>query len=319
VHAATSFGDIVVTVERPGFSIEAVIATWAFTLFAASASRTVYVSVPRRELGAFLAELRAGALDEWMGSAIGAPHRGRVLRSHPQALERAVFDEVDPAATLTAPERDRHGRPAVAQVSAATAMIVSSASRVGKGVAYVSPQSLVPGDGHRKWLWLLVAVLAVLMAGGLAVALAGGEEDAAIATATTQVANPTGATAAQSTAPVATAAPTTLGPLPSVVIRTTFVFPVTTYTVVVDGASAASFTYAWRMIGNETAECAARLLVEGPEDRSVTWDHPHPPCAVGTDHAGTVIEAVGTSATMRFTCRFQGAAESVQPCTVARV
>ena len=79
-----------------------------------------------------------------------------------------------------------------------------------------------------------------------------------------------------------------------------------------------SFTYAWRMIGNETPECAARMVVNGPDNRSVTWDHPHPPCAIGSDHADTVIEVVGTSTTLQFTCRFQGAAESQQPCIVTR-
>jgi hypothetical protein len=126
------------------------------------------------------------------------------------------------------------------------------------------------------------------------------------------------ASAVPSTSPSAAVAPTTLAPLPSVVIRTTFVRPVTTYTVVIDPASTSSFTYAWRMIGNETPECAARMVVNGPDNRSVTWDHPHPPCAVGTDHADTVIEVVGTSTTLQFTCRFQGAAESQQPCTVTR-
>ncbi|MEO5838032.1 MAG: hypothetical protein ABIQ73_13870 [Acidimicrobiales bacterium] len=304
--------------ERPGFSVRAVSATWDFTVFAVKGSRTVYLKVPRRELPVFLADLRAGCLDGWLRRAFRAPHQGRVLRSHAQALERAVFDEVDPAATLTAPERDRHGRPAVARVS--TAVIEETASRVGKSVAYVSPQSFVPGDGRRNWLWLLVAVLAVLLVGGVAVALAGGGDDTTVATATTQVAtSSSGVVASPATAPLATSASTAPAPLPSVVIRTTFVFPVTTYTVVIDGAGAPPFTYAWRMIGTETPECAARLLVEGPDDRSVTWDHPHPPCAVGTDHAGTVIEAVGTSATMRFTCRFQGAAESLQPCSVTRL
>ena len=104
-----------------------------------------------------------------------------------------------------------------------------------------------------------------------------------------------------------------------VVIRTTFVRPVTTYTVVISGGNVPAFTYAWRLIGNEPPACAERLIVDGPDDRSVTWDGPHPPCAIGSDHADTVLEVVGTSTTMRFTCRFQGAAESEQPCTVTRL
>jgi hypothetical protein len=67
---------------------------------------------------------------------------------------------------------------------------------------------------------------------------------------------------------------------------------------------------------NETPDCAARLVVNGPDNRSATWDHPHPPCAIGSDHVDTVIEVVGTSTTLQFTCRFQGAAESQQPCIV---
>jgi hypothetical protein len=314
---ANSFGDIVEPIERPGFSVEAILATWDFTLFAARTSRCSYVSVPRRELSEFLADLHRGRLDNWFQSVIGAPHQGRVLRSHAQALERAVFDDVHPSAALAAPERDTRGRPTVARLS--TTVIEEAASRGGKGLAYVSPQSYVPGDG-RKRLWLLLAALAVLLIGGAAVAVAAsGGENTAVATDTTEPATSIASPGTvPSTAPSATAAPTTLAPLPSVLIRTTFVRPVTTYTVVFDGPAPSSFTYAWRMIGNETPDCAARMIVDGPDDRSVTWDHPHPPCAIGSDHADTVIEVVGTSASLQFTCRFQGAAESQQPCVVTR-
>jgi hypothetical protein len=203
-------------------------------------------------------------------------------------------------------------------------VIEETASRVGKGLGYVSPHSFVPGNDRRKWVWFLLAALVVMLFGGVAVGLAAsGGDDTTVATASPALATSSATTASTATvasgSPSITAAPTTLAPLPSVVMRTTFLVPVTTYTVVISGADAPPFTYAWRMIGNETAECAARMIVDGPDDRSVTWDHPHPPCAIGNDHAGTVIEVVGTSTTMRFTCRFQGAAASEQPCVAARL
>jgi hypothetical protein len=246
--------------------------------------------------------------------ALAAKPGDRVLHTHAQALERSVFDEIQPSAALAAPERDSDGRPAVA--TARVGLDPATSSRAGKAPVYVAPQSFVPGGGRRKRPWMLLALLAVLLVGGVAAGLAtAGDDDSTVATATTEPPPLTTAGGVASIAPGPTVASTTLAPLPSVVIRTTFVRPVTTYTVVISGA-APSFTYAWRLIGIETAECAARMIIEGPEDRSVTWDHPHPPCAVGTDHADTVIEVVGTSATIL--CRFQGAAEAEQPCTVTR-
>ena len=312
---SSAHGDLVEGLVRAGVAVEAKLATWDYTVFALRGTNTRYVTVPRSELACFLAELRAGHLDAWIHQVLAAAATGRVLRTHAQALERAVFDEVEPSTALAAPERDHRGRLAVAAPGVAVAR--TTLGRAGKAPVYVAPQSFVPGDGRRKrWWWLLVALLAVLLVGGVAagVAMGGGDDDAILATDTAR-AESTPTTIAVTTAPGATTATTAAVPLPSVVIRTTFVRPVTTYTVVISGTNAPEFTYAWRLIGNEPPECAARLIVDGPDDRSVTWDHPHPPCAIGSDHADTVLEVVGTGTTTRFTCRFTGAAESEQPCT----
>jgi hypothetical protein len=78
---ASTYRGLVDTRLRPTFSVEAQSATWDVTVFRLAADdATLFVTIPRRHLGAFVAALDAGRLDAVLDDALHAGDDRRVAR-----------------------------------------------------------------------------------------------------------------------------------------------------------------------------------------------------------------------------------------------
>lgn len=102
-------GRVIDPVERPGWHLRAVVATWAFTVFEVKSRDGVrYVNVPTSELSQFLNRVASGALDGPLLAALASRPDGSVLGSHEQTSRLAVFQSVRNPVALLAPEREPH-------------------------------------------------------------------------------------------------------------------------------------------------------------------------------------------------------------------
>ena len=95
--------------RRPGFDVEAVLATWDFTVFRAHGTRSIFLAVPQPDLGDFADQLTAGRLDGAIAQRIATLGRGVRLTSYDQALRPGVFDALDASNALAPPERGPDG------------------------------------------------------------------------------------------------------------------------------------------------------------------------------------------------------------------
>ena len=102
-------GRVIDPVERPGWHLRAVVATWAFTVFEVEGRDGVrYVNVPTSDLSQFLNRVASGVLDGPLLAALASRPDGSVLGSHEQTSRLAVFQSVRNPVALLAPERDPH-------------------------------------------------------------------------------------------------------------------------------------------------------------------------------------------------------------------
>ena len=103
-------GDVLGPIARTHFSVEAVIATWDFTVLRVRGRRDLFVTVPAGDTAGFLDELRAGSLDDAFTTRMEEPPRDARLQSFGQAIRRGVYDRMGEPAGFVPPERGPDGR-----------------------------------------------------------------------------------------------------------------------------------------------------------------------------------------------------------------
>lgn len=104
--APHALGSVVEAVSRPAFVVEAVIATWDFTVFRVTGRRQAFASVPRDAIGPFLQRLSSGGLDAAIEVYLASPSVGRRLMRNEQTHAAGLWDDVASGLQLLAPERD---------------------------------------------------------------------------------------------------------------------------------------------------------------------------------------------------------------------
>ncbi len=246
--------------RRPRYVSRAVAATWDFAVFRLAGARSIYASVPQQHVTGYVRAVEGGALDAIVGRRLEEPRRGRILETHDQTLQPALWDEMRSTTLLAAPERGADGVPrpvsastgamgaAPGSAAAGAAITVSSAivDRPGKGPV-APPPFVQPGGFKRWWPWLAALLVAVVAA----VWLTGGGEPPTIVEAplsttvpvldaatdepqldetTTSQATvvPTTSPSAAATTPVDTAPPSVQGaPTPGTVLQITATFTTT--------------------------------------------------------------------------------------------
>lgn len=171
VYLANPFERLSGAHARPDYVIEPLSIAWNAVVFQVSGSRRAVVCVPRGELHDFLDRLHAGELDESIGAFLDTPPASRVLRASKQAETTGLFDE------LAAPD------------AAVPAERVPGRAR-GIGGRGGSPRDEREHKGRRRGrvprsVVAIGAVVAVLAAGGIAVALSGGSSTKTAAATTT--------------------------------------------------------------------------------------------------------------------------------------
>jgi hypothetical protein len=109
---ASDYGRVLKPIVRPAFAAEVTAATWDVTILRLTGPRAAYAAIPRRYLSSFLRAVRAGRLDDSIGTYLATPPTGRRLESHDQAVKApAFYDEIGWAPALLAPERGWDGVP----------------------------------------------------------------------------------------------------------------------------------------------------------------------------------------------------------------
>ena len=100
------FGPLLALPQRPGYTTSTVLLSWDFAIVRLSRNaHEAFACVPRRAIGRFLEQLRAGRLDELLLRylELGAGHRR--LRRPEQTMEAALYDSVATPSDLIPRER----------------------------------------------------------------------------------------------------------------------------------------------------------------------------------------------------------------------
>jgi hypothetical protein len=101
------YGDLLEPRERDEFAVEAMVATWDFTVFSIrGAMRTGHACVPRTDLPQFLASLDAGELDDVFTAFLRTPSAGRTLAAFAQTQDPGLWDDVGEPTGLLPSERN---------------------------------------------------------------------------------------------------------------------------------------------------------------------------------------------------------------------
>ncbi len=134
------FGEILTLRPRPNIGVQAVAATWDFTIFLFSRDdREAYACVPRTSLDPFLDRLGDGALDPVVGTFLDSPPVGDVLIANPLTAVARLWDYVVIGPDLVPQERRiTDGVPAVPPADGSSSTR-STYVRPGKAEPYVSP------------------------------------------------------------------------------------------------------------------------------------------------------------------------------------
>jgi hypothetical protein len=103
------YGEAIRIRQRPGYIVEPIHATWAFTVFRATADKTAYLSIPSSKLAPFFEQLEAGALDSVIHDYLDGVPVGRILETNKQTLEPGLWDEVPSPQALLPAERSANG------------------------------------------------------------------------------------------------------------------------------------------------------------------------------------------------------------------
>ena len=103
--------------RRPGMTIEALVATWDFTVFRIDgARRSVLVCIPRESLAAFVASVDAGRLDRTLVAALESASTHPILNQNDQTERVGVFSGMgDPTALLPAERAPHYGQAKLAR------------------------------------------------------------------------------------------------------------------------------------------------------------------------------------------------------------
>ena len=140
--------------RRPGFRLEAVVATWDFTVFRVEGGRArVLLCIPRESLANFVARLDDGQLDRALCSALESSAVIPRLSHHEQTRDVGVFSSMSDPAGLLPAEREpesgqakpaRGGRPGKAGGMPGAGRPGKSAARPWKLVIPLRPQRVLP-------------------------------------------------------------------------------------------------------------------------------------------------------------------------------
>lgn len=147
---------------RPRFSVRTTVAVWDFTLFRVAGARAAYACVPRDHLDAFLDRLDRGMLDAEIEAFLAAAPRGLHLQTPSQTRAAALYDTIAPPADLLL----REPTPLGGWGGGATG------ERRDK-------QRRHPRPHRTHWRAFALAgaiVVAIAVAGGLALAAGGGDD-----------------------------------------------------------------------------------------------------------------------------------------------
>lgn len=133
------FGAILARRDRGAFAVEAVFATWGFTVFSVrGAERVAYSCIPRACLERFLGELDSGRLDALLSAYLRSPPAGRLLAAFAQTEKPGLWDAIGEPTDLLAPEPE----PVVP--------VATSAGKLARGVPpRPSPSLAAPVGGSR--------------------------------------------------------------------------------------------------------------------------------------------------------------------------
>lgn len=277
--------------HRPGLDLVPVSATWDYVAFeVASAADRGVLNVPYAYLGAFLDAFEEGALDDVLAEAAREATSAPPLELFAQTGKVGLFSRVRAGDALL--PRDRMG----------TGPGMVSTARPGKfepppvppPTSIPPPPSVQPpptppepprglvGSGGFRWRWAVTAVVAlVLVGGGAALTLGGGEEVEATVTPTAATSVGTTATAESSTPVVATGEATSVAVPPPVVgpIVAFLEFPATTYTVEASSPGGLPLTYRWFMEADPGEECGRKTPAtsEPVSSNVAVWSHANEP------------------------------------------
>ena len=95
--------------RRPGMTIEALVATWDFTVFRIDgARRSVLVCIPRESLAAFFLSVDAGRLDRTLVAALESASTHPILNQNDQTERVGVFSGMGDPTDLLPAERAPH-------------------------------------------------------------------------------------------------------------------------------------------------------------------------------------------------------------------
>ncbi len=194
------FGEVVDGVERPAFRVRPEFATWGHTVFRAErGGRAAAICVEGATLGAFLAELRTGALDSTIERALEAASPAPAFGAPGQPVRPGIYGSVtDPLALV--PEEipakaGRRGKERPGRIGKVLPWPAEQAQTVPVGPLLPGPGQMTPKP-HMPWWGVAAAagVAAVVIVAGAVALLAGdGGNDSGDAVATPSPAGSEGA------------------------------------------------------------------------------------------------------------------------------
>ncbi len=127
-------------IKRPNFVLNAVVGTWAYTVFEIAGPRQMYVSVPRPCLADFCQQAVDGELDAIVGARMAKRSSGQLLERFEHGSKKvAYFDGIGGWESLAPPEPRRDG---IMRVAATT-----SSGSPTSGLGAAATEGTAPGSG----------------------------------------------------------------------------------------------------------------------------------------------------------------------------
>ncbi len=146
---ASPFGSVLGLVATDGLALEAVAATWDYTVVrVALDGRQAYASIPRDSLASFVDGLAGATLAGALSDYVGSGPFGRGLVAHSQTAQADMWDDVRTAG-LVAPERGPDGDYTASAMLKAGGRVGKLAARAGK--AFARPGKTLGRPGKFVW------------------------------------------------------------------------------------------------------------------------------------------------------------------------
>lgn len=133
---SSPLGQVIRVWRRPGFVIQATVATWDFTVFCVAAGpATVFVNIPRQSLAGFIARVDAGQVDRALRAALESAATRPLLSGNEQTRSVGVFSGMGEPADLLPVERAPESGQANAGRGPRAGKLGAGAGRPGKSNA----------------------------------------------------------------------------------------------------------------------------------------------------------------------------------------